>query len=245
LHYLPFGTLLRRRSRDEFLIERFDIGYAPSASLWVRLGERGSPANNRVLAMAPGANILPGSLDEVEAIRALYGTDATILSSDVATENTFRSSAKQYGIIHLATMGVLNQHNPLFSFVELNADSASDGRLEVHEVFGLTLHARLLVLSACQTALASGAVSDIPAGDDWVGLARAFLGAGAQQVIATLWAVEDRSTAGVMTRLHTRLRAGDSVVGALSEAQRETLRNPATAGPFYWAGFVDIGGSER
>jgi CHAT domain-containing protein/Tfp pilus assembly protein PilF len=245
LHYLPFGALLRRRDRDEFLVERYDIGYAPSASLWLRLGERGSTASNKVLALAPRAKQLPGSRDEVEAIRSLYRSDATVLSNNDATEDAFRVNADRFGIIHLATNGVLNQHNPLFSFVELNADPTSDGRLEVHEVFALTLHARLLVLSACQTALASGAVSDIPAGDDWVGLARAFLGAGAQQVIATLWAVEDRSTAAVMTRLHTRLRAGDSVVGALSEAQRETLRNPATAVPFYWSGFVDIGGSER
>jgi CHAT domain-containing protein len=117
--------------------------------------------------------------------------------------------------------------------------------LEVHEVFGLTLHARLLVLSACQTALGSGAASDVPAGDDWVGLSRAFLGAGAEHVIATLWAVEDRSTARVMKQLHGHLRAGDSVIAALSQAQRETLRNPATSGPFYWAGFVSIGGGGR
>ena len=77
----------------------------------------------------------------------------------------------------------------LFSFVQLSGGGGdSDGRLEVHEVFGLSLSARLVVLSACQTGLASGAVADVPAGDDWVGLVRAFLGAGAQNVIATLWA---------------------------------------------------------
>jgi CHAT domain-containing protein/Tfp pilus assembly protein PilF len=243
LHYLPFGALLRRRDRDEFLVERYDIGYAPSASLWLRLGDRGSSASNKVLALAPRAKALPGSRDEVEAIRSLYQNDATILADDDATENAFRAIADRFGIIHLATNGVLNQHNPLFSFVELSADTANDGRLEVREVFGLTLRARLLVLSACQTGLASGTVSDVPAGDDWVGLARAFLGAGAQQVIATLWAVEDRSTATLMKRLHGRLREGASVPAALSQAQRETLRSPATSGPFYWAGFVLVGGS--
>jgi CHAT domain-containing protein len=175
----------------------------------------------------------------------MYGSDATVLIDGDATEGAFRENAHRFGIVHLATNGVLNQHNPLFSFVELSGDTVNDGRLEVREVFGLSLHARLLVLSACQTALASGAISDIPAGDDWVGLARAFLGAGAQQVIATLWAVEDRSTASVMKQLHRRLRAGDSVVGALSQTQRETLRNPTTSGPFYWAGFVLMGGSYR
>jgi CHAT domain-containing protein len=245
LHYLPFSALLRRGDRDEFLVERYDIGYAPSASLWVRLGERGSSASNKVLALAPRASTLPGSRDEVEAIGALYGSSATLLSGRDASEQAFRANAPQFGIVHLATNGVLNQHNPLFSFVELSPDSGHDGRLEVHEVFGLTLHARLLVLSACQTALGSGAVSDVPAGDDWVGLTRAFLGAGAEHVIATLWAVEDRSTARVMKQLHEHLQAGDSVMAAISQAQRETLRNLATSGPFYWAGFVLVGGGGR
>jgi CHAT domain-containing protein len=242
LHYLPFSALLRGGSRDEFLIERYDIGYAPSASLWIRLGERGSSASGRVLALAPKPGTLPGSRDEIEAISSLYGSNATVLSGRDATEDAFRANADRYGILHLATNGVLNQHNPLFSFVELSPNTGHDGRLEVHEVFGLTLRARLLVLSACQTALGSGAVSDVPAGDDWVGLVRAFLGAGAQNVIATLWAVEDRSTAQIMARLHARLREGNSELAALSRAQRETLRNPATSGPFYWAGFVNVGG---
>jgi len=242
LHYLPFASLVRRGTKDEFLIERYDIGYAPSATAWVQLGARDWPLGNRVLALAPRDQQLPGSRDEVEAIRGLYGSDATVLTGAAATEQVFRATVQRYGIVHLATYGVLNQHNPLFSFVELNRGGGDDGRLEVHEVFALSLNARLLVLSACQTALASGAVSDVPAGDDWVGLVRAFLGAGAQNVIATLWAVEDRSTARVMERLHKRLRAGDSEAVALSQAQRETLRNPATAGPFYWAGFVLVGG---
>ena len=243
LHYLPFAALIREGDDgDEFLIERFDVGYAPSASVFMRLGARPSPTSHTVLAMAPRPNQLPGARDEVEAIRATYGADATVLIGRDATEQSLRAAAGSYGIVHLATYGVLNQHNPLFSFVELNASGDDDGRLEVHEVFGLSLNARLLVLSACQTGLASGAVSDVPAGDDWVGLVRAFLSTGAANVIATLWAVEDRATAGLMERLHARLRAGDSVAAALSVAQRQTLRNPASSSPFYWAGFVLVGG---
>lgn len=243
LHYLPFAALIREGDgREEFLVERFDVGYAPSASVFTRLGARASPASRRVLALAPRPSQLPGARDEVEAIRRTYGEEATVLIGPDASEQAFRSAAGTYGIVHLATYGVLNQHNPLFSFVELNASGDDDGRLEVHEVFGLSLNARLLVLSACQTGLASGAVSDVPAGDDWVGLVRAFLSAGAANVIATLWAVEDRATAGLMERLHVRLRAGDSEATALSEAQRQTLRNSATSSPFYWAGFALVGG---
>ncbi len=247
LNYLPFAALISGGEQDEFLIERYDISYAPSASVWMRLGERAQlnartqPRNERVLALAPRARALPGSREEVEAIGAMYGRQATVLTDGAASEQAFRASASRYDIVHLATYGVLNKHNPLFSFVELSPGANTDGRLEVHEVFGLALRARLLVLSACHTALASGTVSDVPAGDDWVGLVRAFLGAGAQNVIATLWAVEDRSTARLMARMHRGLLSDRSEVAALSEAQREALRNPATSDPFYWAGFVIAG----
>jgi CHAT domain-containing protein len=243
LHYLPFAALMRERGREQFLVERFDIAYAPSASMWLRLSQKRSLPNSRVLALAPRAGVLPGSRLEVEAIKSIYGPDATVLTGADASERVFRTAGDRYGIVHLATNGILNPRNPLFSFVELTPDADDDGRLEVHEVFGLALHTRLLVLSACQTALASGAASDVPAGDDWVGLVRAFLGGEAEHVIATLWTVEDRSTAQVMERLHRHLHAGEGEIAALSQAQRETLRNSATAGPFYWAGFVIEGGS--
>lgn len=244
LHYLPFAALMKASAggSNEYLIERYEISYAPSASLWLRLGDRKSTRGQGVLALAPRTASLPGSRAEVQAIQDLYGAQATVLVDARATEAVFRTSAPKYEIIHLATYGVLNKHNPLFSFVQLGAGRDADGRLEVHEVFGLALNARLLVLSACQTGLASGAISDVPEGDDWVGMVQAFLGIGVEKVIATLWPVEDRSTAQLMTQLHTRLRAGESESVALAQAQREMLRNAATSGPFHWAGLVLVGG---
>src|SRR2546425_7537445 len=132
----------------------------------------------------------------------------------------FRTLAPGQEIVHLATYGVLNKNNPLFSFVELGAGDGDDGRLEVHEVFGLTLNARLLVLSACQTGLGAGAVADVPPGDDWVGLVQGFLYAGASNVIGTLWPVQDRSTARFMERFYGELAAGRSEAVALATAQR-------------------------
>jgi CHAT domain-containing protein len=147
-----------------------------------------------------------------------------------------------HSIIHFATYGVLNKDNPLFSFVELMPQGGDDGRLEVHEVFGLQLRARLVVLSACRTGVAAGTLADVPAGDDWVGLVQAFLYAGASNVMATLWPVQDRASADLMTRFYTTLQSGRPEAEALAEAQRAMLRNPGTAHPFYWAGFTLSGG---
>jgi len=146
-------------------------------------------------------------------------------------------------VLHLATYGVLNKHNPLFSYVDLAPGGGQDGRLEVHEVFGLRLHADLVVLSACQTGLGSGALADVPTGDDWVGLTRAFLHAGAARVVATLWPVEDQATAALMERFYEGLAAGADPARALALAQRALLAAPATAHPFAWAGFEVAGRS--
>jgi hypothetical protein len=82
------------------------------------------------------------------------------------------------------------------------------------------------VLSACQTALGSGRIADVPPGDDWVGLTRAFLHAGAAQVAATLWAIEDRATAVLMERFYRQLGSGAGAVHALAIAQREAPLPP-------------------
>ncbi|HEV8151176.1 MAG TPA: CHAT domain-containing protein, partial [Gemmatimonadales bacterium] len=84
-----------------------------------------------------------------------------------------------------------------------------------------------------------------PAGDDWVGLTRAFLSAGARHVVATLWPVEDRATAVLMERFYRAFGTGSDPAAALARAQRDLLRAPTSAHPFYWAGFVTVGSAGR
>lgn len=240
LNYLPFDALIG--PDDRFLVERFSVSYAPSATVWAQLGERPSRvAGGGVLAMAPRSAELPGTRREVARVKDAYGDQATLLLGTEATEDVLASTAGTYDVIHLATYGVLNRTNPLFSYVELGAGGERDGRLEVHELFGLTLDADLVVLSACETGLGSGSRADVPAGDDWVGLVRSFLSAGASGVIATLWRVDDESTAELMGRFYGDLSLGAAARDALAEAQREMLSDPATVNPFYWAGFVLVG----
>jgi CHAT domain-containing protein len=168
-----------------------------------------------------------------------------VLTGTAATENAFRAQARDHGILHLATLGVLNRHNPLFSHVELSPAGRDDGQLQVHEVYDLALSGQLVVLSACQTALASGALADVPMGDDWVGLVQAFLESGASGVLAAQWPVEDRATARLMGRFYRGVGDGQPPPAALATAQRAMLRDPATAHPFYWAGFVLNGVSRQ
>lgn len=242
LHFLPFGALVASGAGDHFLIERVTIVTAPSASLWLRL-ERRPPRSphGRVLALAPRGDALPASRREVDAIASIYGANATVLREGAATRDAFVAGAPASSVIHLATLGVLNKHNPLFSFVELASHGADDGRLAVTDVLALRLNAQLITLSACQTALGAGAMADVPAGDDWVGFTSAFLRAGARDVMATLWPVEDDATATLMTDFYRAFETGVPAAEALARAQRAAIRDPSRAAPFRWAGFVVTG----
>jgi len=247
LHYLPFAALVvpsasNADSRDHFLVERYVIAYTPSVSVWLSPRARApESASSRVLAMAPRAGVLPASRAEVEMIGRTYGARAAVLTGAAATEHAFRLASPDAEIIHLATYGVLSKRNPLFSFVELASGEGDDGRLEVREALGMSLHARLLVLSACQTAVSSGTLGDVPSGEDWIGLVQAFLVAGATNVMGALWPVEDRATARLMDSFYGTLSAGSSEAEALAVAQRAAVRDGATAHPFYWAGFAMFG----
>ncbi|HET7617494.1 MAG TPA: CHAT domain-containing protein, partial [Vicinamibacterales bacterium] len=232
LHYVPFAALLDSTGR--YLIERFDLATTPSASVWLALGRRPPRSSDGILAMAPRPDALPASRNEIEAIARLPGVRA--LQGSAASEAAFYREAPGRRIVHLATVGVLNKSNPLFSYVELAMSQQADGRLEVHEIYGLDLTAELVVLSACETGLGSGAMTDVPAGDDWVGLTRAFLHAGAKRVVASLWSIDDWATAALMERFYP--------AQSLAAAQRAMLTSPATAHPFYWSGFVTVEGSE-
>lgn len=244
LHYLPFAALLSGPG-DTYLVERYDIAYVPSAAIWMELGSRPrASGRGGILALAPFPGSLPGSRDEVRAIGRLFGKSANVVVGSAATERVLRTAGPAYSVIHLATYGILNRRNPLFSFVSLAPDGGAEGRLEVHEVFGQQLRARLLVLSACETGLASGAAADVPAGDDWLGLVRAFLFAGADNVMATLWPIEDRPTSRIIPQFYRAL-GGRSPAAALAIAQREAIRDSRTAAPRRWAAFAVAGAGAR
>lgn len=240
LHYLPFAALL---GADGPLVTRYELTTTPSATVWLALGARAPGGGQGVLAAAPRPDALPASQREVNAVARLLPGPATVLTGAAASERAVLARLPEARVVHLATFGVLNKANPLFSFVEFAVEGGGAQRLEVHEVFGLSLRADLVVLSACQTGLASGRQADVPPGDDWVGLTRAFLHAGARDVVATLWAVQDRATADLMTDFYRHYAERPDPARALALAQRTLLRASATRHPFYWAGVALVGGA--
>lgn len=109
-----------------------------------------------------------------------------------------------------------------------------DGFLTLADINGLDLAADLVVLSACETALGKEV-----RGEGFIGLTQAFLHAGAANVLASLWKVDDVGTAELMKLYYTLLiTGGHSPAGALRRAQLQMRQTKRWSDPYYWAGFV-------
>jgi CHAT domain-containing protein len=170
-----------------------------------------------------------------------------LLGAD-ATESRFKTDAGGYQFLHLATHGYFDRINPLLSGVELERDDWNDGLLQVHEVLGLRLRSSLVTLSACETALGGGHFTDLPNGDEFIGMSRAFLTAGSAAVMAALWPVDDQASVTVMKRFYSELDKAGSHEGsalALAEAQRGLRSTGSLQHPFYWAAYVVVGPMNR
>jgi CHAT domain-containing protein len=117
--------------------------------------------------------------------------------------------------------------------------TSTPSRIEVADVTDLKLAAGLVTLSACETGLGR-----IESGEGVIGLSRAFMGAGAHSVMVSLWPVNDRSTADLMSRFYRRALDGKtSRDDALASAKRALLASADMRAPFHWAPFVLIGAS--
>jgi CHAT domain-containing protein/Tfp pilus assembly protein PilF len=259
LNYLPFAVLdksyrtangserVKDATRasdssrsDRLLIDDFTIAYLPAAATLVYGGQETSSSKS-ALAMAPANTRLRYTQQESTDVSAFFPARHMLLLGTRATETSFKRFADTYDVIHLATHGYFNKLNPLLSGVTLEADAENDGRLEVHEILGLRLNAKLVTLSACDTALGSGYFDEVPAGDDLVGLTRAFLFAGSPTVMASLWEVNDLSATRLMRSFYQRLGQSDKA-SALASAQRDMRqRRGIYRHPYYWSAFVLVG----
>src|SRR5438445_691630 len=114
--------------------------------------------------------------------------------SRAGTGRERRATALHQRLVAPLRAHVLDEKDPLASALLLVSGDGEDGRLEVRELFRMDLHARLVVLSACETGL-----GQLSRGDELVGLQRAFFYAGTPAVVTTLWKVDDRASF-VLTR---------------------------------------------
>ncbi len=222
LHLAPFAALISPRGT---LVDLYEPTLLPSASALIAPRRRRA-AGRPVVIGGPS-----GRLSEVETelreVTAQLGA-RLVDGSGPGVRDALRDAPA----IHFAGHAVLRRDNPLLSWLEL-----PDGRLTLGDVLELDLAADLVTLAGCDTA--AGASRP---GDELLGMARAFLHAGAGALIGTLWPVEDRASRDLISRFYAHL-AMQPPARALRMAQLDVRK--VRPHPYYWAGFVHVGAPRR
>ncbi|MFH1983288.1 MAG: CHAT domain-containing protein [Pseudomonadota bacterium] len=236
LFYLPFGVL---QKDGQYLTSRYSLTFTPSAGVLGYALKKNGGRSGPMLALGnpdlgDTALDLPHAGQEARTAAAQFAGSRAYVRSE-ATESLFRDQAKNYRILHLATHGEYSSSDPLYSGLRLAKDAKNDGHLQAAEIFSIDLDAALVVLSACQTGL--GQVTE---GGEIIGLTRAFLYAGTPSVVASLWSVDDASTAILMERFYQNLKTMPRDA-ALRAAQVDLMHTEDTSAPYHWAAFYLTG----
>ncbi len=234
---LPMAALYDGK---QYLVERYAIAISSGLQLFPQSLERQKPTALTVglTEARQGFSALPGVLVELNQIA--NELNSKILLDRQFTRQTFQEkmNATSFEIVHLATHGQFSS-NPEETFL-----LAWDGKINIQDFdqffqkrrLGILKPIELLVLSACQTASGDKRAT--------LGLAGLALRSGASSTLASLWSVNDESTANLMSEFYRQLTEPNQFISkaeALRQAQLSMLKNPLYDHPYFWASFVLVG----
>lgn len=222
LHFLPFHLLY---DGSAHLIESYEVVILPAAGLSVQKGPRRAPG--ALILSHTWDGRLPNTQAEAQIIQRLFG--GRICADGAANRLALQSPPTQ--ILHIAAHGHHRLDQPDLSYLQL-----ADGQLYTDDVLQQDLSYELVTLSACETGRAK-----VAADEELIGIGRGFLYAGAGALLLSLWSVADVSTAHLMERMYSALRAGASKAAALREAQVGLLAENPELHPAFWGAFQLIG----
>ncbi|MEM7373415.1 MAG: CHAT domain-containing tetratricopeptide repeat protein [Bacteroidota bacterium] len=270
LHFLNFELLLTELPSSladpadlPWLLRRHRIHYANHLG---HAKEEASASGNK-LAIAPGfsadlkadyqASLSPGqTVDSVfmqwlstpwslELVREFDRENwGKILLESDATKTQFLDKSRDAQLIHFATHARVEDQAPLNSFLALHPDpeEAKTGYLFAHELYGMTLSAALVVLSACQTGIGT-----YQEGEGVLSLAHAFQYAGSPSLIMSLWSIDDQQTNWLIRDFYDRLDKKSSISQALRQSKLAYLDQYSgeLAHPYYWGSLVFVGDNQE
>ncbi len=247
-----------------YLLKDYTINYDYSAELWLRHQQSKKQINGRVYAMAPtyskknensdflvspyrtgkeknlrsGIGELPGAEKELKMLKNRY--KGFYPSKMIASEKTWKENAHEYGILHFAMHGLIDEKEPEFSSLVFTEDGnkEEDNFLYAYEIKHSKLNASLVVLSACETG-----AGKYQRGEGVLSIGRGFMYAGVPSIVMTLWKLNDQSASELIGNFYTNLEAGQQKDKALQEAKIKYLEtsNDMAAHPALWACFIQLG----
>ena len=247
LFLVPYAALLDQHSR--YLSETLTIRLVPTLTSLKVMTECpdeyhstcgallvGDPWVEGILFRGRRILQLPAAKEEVEMIGAVLNIKP--LTGKEATKPEVLSRLNAVALVHIAAHGwaetgeIFLSPNPTVAKKKLKE---KDFLLTMADVLNAKLRAKLVVLSCCHSGRGKIKAEGV------VGLARAFLGAGARCVLASLWAISDAATLQFMRYFYQHLAEGKSA----SKALHQTMKQMRESGNFsdikYWAPFVLIG----
>lgn len=228
LHQLPFHIFW---TGDKYLIEEFACSYVPSASIIVHQAKQATTSTDlrRWAGLAVTDQNIPETVTEVAMVSQLFDEPQLYIGAH-ADRSGLTQAAHDADILHISTHGLMRSDNPLFSSLKL-----TDDWISVRDIYRLDLRARLVILSACRSGL-----SRIEQGDEMIGIARGFLGAGAQTLVVSQWDVNDTYVPPFMYLFYQQLIAAQQdPAAALRYAQCHAIQEGHH--PFWWGPFYVIG----
>lgn len=259
LTYLPEQKGLNYRNLPYALKDHI-FSYSSSATIhFEEFGSKKQKTHNQLIAFAPNYhpvdndrladNIprnarekllpIPGVKEEVKNILNIYS--GKMFLDEKATETEFKQLSEDYDILHLAMHTIIDDINPLYSYMVFasdEVDTLNDGLLNTYELFNMNFNGEMAVLSACNTG-----TGKLEKGEGIMSLARGFIYSGIPSIVMTLWTVEDKSSTELITSFYKYLADDMSKAVAMNKAKIDYLNNagPLEAHPYFWAGYVNIG----
>ena len=266
LSYIPFETIPASPGSQKSLMYRdlnylmniFDISYTYSATFTAESKKKDNSTTNKLIAFAPDypkpidiqSTLMSrqggfGKLNDLPFARqeAKYVTDLTngiLYENSAAKESVFKKESGKYDIIHLAMHTLLNDREPMHSTLIFSQDDdfPEDGYLKTFEIYGISLKAKMVVLSSCNTGTGL-----LYSGEGILSLARGFIYSGSQSVVMSMWEIEDKSGTQIVEMFYKNLKKGYSKSDALKKARMEFLKNSdqLRSHPYFWSALVVYG----
>ncbi|RYJ40088.1 CHAT domain containing protein [Flavobacterium anhuiense] len=245
LSFLPFEALISEISNTSnftkmhYLLDKFDVAYNNSAELYLNANTLSNGKNN-ILGLFPifeKTNYeLPFSKNELQSIK--HNFDGQFFENKNADFSNFKNNAIGKSIIHLST------HASSGDLETPASIKFYDQEVLFSELYNLQFNPDLVVLSACETG-----IGKLYKGEGAMSVARGFQFAGAQNLLFSLWNVNDYTTSVFMDYFYKEVKHNSSFVHATSNAKREFLKDEnvpnAKKSPYYWSAFVYYGTLEK
>ena len=240
LNFIPFETLLFSKtnttnfSKMPFVVQKQNIVYNTSTAFYLKKEETNN--TNNLLGIFPvfekTKNSLTYSIDEANAIKEEM--HATLFLKDKATKEVFIKNCSDYSIIHLST------HASSGDFSTSANIEFYKNTMFLNELYSLNLNTNLVVLSACETG-----VGKLYKGEGAMSIARGFQYAGAQNVLFSLWQINDLSTSQIMQSFYKNYSDNQSASTSNHQSKLDYLKDDTISNikksPYYWGAFVYYG----